>query len=56
MSNEKAMIIGSAAVGLGVCVAITYACHVTNSAKPLWALLLLPTVKMATTLSTEATE
>lgn len=56
MDNDKMMIIGTAAVGLGVCGAITYACHITKSAKPLWALLLLPTVRITASQALSSTE
>lgn len=38
--NKNYVLAGIATVG--------YACHVTKSAKPLWALLLVPTAKFVT--------
>lgn len=46
MSNDKALIIETAVVGLGVCGAVGYACHVTKSALPLLGLMFIPYVRV----------
>lgn len=48
MDNRTLMIVGTTAVGLGVCGAVGYACHVTKSAFPLLGLMFIPTVSLKT--------
>ncbi len=46
MSDNTLLILGTTAVGLGVCGAVGCACHVTKSGLPLLGLIFLPMVRI----------